>query len=216
MKQALFFAAFIGLALFSSGQSPVRLNFYSAYVFDDSYEVFNDVNTYYTGKVKGGYQVGASIEYLPSPYGGIELTYLHQSTDAPTTFKFGVGEPTRNENFDVSLNYILLGGNGYFGKGSEKVEGYAGFMAGVVFADIKSPSTNNSGSNTSFAWGGKLGANIWVSEKVGIKLQAQILSSSRVTGGEVWYSWYGPIYLDEYSTLWQFGLGGGLSFRFGK
>lgn len=216
MKQVFFIATLMGLGLFSSAQSPVRLNLYGSYVFDDSYEVVNDVNTYYTGKVKGGLQWGGSIEYLPSPYGGIELTYLNRSADAPTDFKFGVTNPLRHEDFDVSLNYILLGGNGYFAKSPGKVEGYAGFMAGVVFADIESPSTNNSGSNTSFAWGGKLGANIWVSEKVGIKLQAQILSSSRVTGGDVWYGYWGPIYVDTYSTLWQFGLGGGLSFKFGK
>jgi hypothetical protein len=216
MKQVLFIAAFMSLAFCTMAQAPVRLNLYGAYVFDDSYDVYNDVNTYYTGKVKGGFQWGGSLEYLPSPYGSIELTYLHQSTSAPTTFKFGTASPVRNEDFDVSLNYVLLGGNGYFAKSSGKVEGYGGLMAGVAFADVESPSTHNSGSNTSFAWGGKLGANIWVSQKVGIKLQAQILSSSRVTGGDVWYSWWGPVYLDSYSTLWQFGLGGGLTFKFGK
>ena len=215
MKQVLVLATFMGLTIFTYAQKGLRLNVIGAYAFDDSYEVFQDANTYYNGTVKGGFQYGGSIEYLPSAYGSIELSYVGQSTTSPANFKFGQIGP-KHEDFNVTLNYILLGGNGYFPYDSKKIQGYAGMFGGVVFAGVESPSTGNSGDNTSFAWGGKLGANIWVSEKIGIKVQALLLSSSRVTGGDTYWSWYGPIYLNTYSTLWQFSLGGGLTFKLGQ
>ena len=108
----------------------------------------------------------------------------------------------------------MLSGDGLYNKG--KVEGYAGLMAGVLISDVEAPSVSKSASNTDFAGGGRLGVTIWASPKVGIKLQSQMLAASKATGGETYFTWYGPIYLNSYSTLWQFSLGGGLTFKLGK
>lgn len=215
MKRIFLLIFSAGAAITASAQD-VRINLYGAYVFDDGYDVFYDANTYYNGKIKGGFQWGGGIEYLPNPMYGIELLYQHQGTDAPTNFKTGLTEPQRTENFSVGLDYILLGGNFYKPVSSKKVEGYGGLMAGVLLSNVESPSTGNSGSNTTFAWGGKFGANIWASDKIGIKLQAQLLSASKATGGELYFSYWGPLVLETYTTLWQFGLGGGLTFKLGK
>jgi len=213
MKKIAFLVVLTTITIVTSGQG-LRLNLYSAYVFDDGFDVFNDANTYYNGTVKGGYQWGGGLEYLFNERGSAEILYLHQSTHVPTTFKFGATSPTTQENFDLSLHYIMLSGDGHFDKG--KTEGYAGLMGGVLITDLEAPSLGRSSSNTNFAWGARLGTNIWISTKVGIKLQAQILSSSKATGGGYYYSWYGPVYLNTYSTLWQFSLGGGLAFKLGK
>jgi len=109
----------------------------------------------------------------------------------------------------------MLSGDGHFGGGG-KAEGYAGIMAGVLISNLEAPSLQKSSNNTNFAWGGRVGTNIWFSPKLGLKLQALILSASRATGGDYYWSWYGPIYLTEYSTVWQFSLGGGLTFKLGK
>ena len=196
--------------------SHVRLNLYSSYVFDDGFDVYNDANTYFNGTVKAGLQWGGSIEYLPHPAYSIELMYLNRSIDVPATFKFGITEPKRTETFDMGLNYILVGFNRLQKSSSGKVEGYGGLLFGAVIADVKSPTTGKSSSNTDFTWGGKLGLNYWVSDKIGIKLQSQLLMASKITGGDSYWSYWGPVYLNEYSTMWQFGLGGGLTFRFGK
>jgi hypothetical protein len=55
-----------------------------------------------------------------------------------------------------------------------------------------------------------------MSEKFGIKIQSQILTAAKVTGGGTYWGYWGPIYVNEYSTMWQFGLGGGLTFKLGK
>ena len=200
----------------SKSTSKVSLNVYGSYVFDDGFDVYNDANNYFTGKIKGGLQWGGGIEYKPHPDFSTELLYLNKNSAVPATFKFGATEPKRDENFDLTHHYILLAGNRLQRSSSGKVEGYAGLMAGVLISDIKSPSTGKSGSQTDFTWGGRLGLNYWMSEKVGIKLQANILTASKATGGDYYWSYWGPLYLNTYSTLWQFGLGGGLTFRLGN
>lgn len=193
-----------------------RLNFYSAYVFDDGFDVVNDANTYYNGTVKAGYQWGAGLEYLFNPNSGAELLYLHRGTTVPANFKFGTGTQTRSETFNLKHDFIMLSGDGHFAKHGSKAEGYAGIMAGVLLSNLEAPSLGKSSNNTNFAWGGRIGSNIWFSPKLGLKLQAMILSASRATGGDYYWSWYGPIYLTSYSTLWQFSLGGGLTLKLGK
>ena len=193
--------------------AQVRLNFYGSYVFDDGFEVYGDAANYYNGKVKGGFQWGAGAQYVIAPNASAELLYINHSTTAPTTFKFGTNN-LKTEDFNVNLNYIMLSGDGLYTRG--KAEGYAGLMAGVLLSDVSAPSVGKSSSNTDFAWGGRIGTTIWTSSRLGIKLQALLLSSAKATGGETYFSWYGPIYLSTYSTLWQFSLGGGLTYRLGN
>src|SRR6185436_6640578 len=192
-----------------------RLNFYAAYTFDDGFDVVSDANTFYNGTVKAGVQFGGGLEYMFNKQSSAELLRLHRSTTVPANFKFGSNTQLRSETFDLKHDFIMLSGDGHFGSGG-KAEGYAGVMAGVLISHLEAPSLGKSSSNTNFAWGGRVGTNIWFSPKMGLKLQALILSASRATGGDYYWSWYGPIYLTEYSTLWQFSLGGGLTFKLGK
>jgi hypothetical protein len=216
MKKIVFITLLVFTGAMVSAQTKIRLNLYSAYVFDDSFDEVYDANTYFRGTLNGGYQWGGGFEFVPHPYTSIEIMYLHKSTDAPIRFNGGtVATIDKEETLDVNHDYIMLVGNGIYPTENKKVEPYAGFMGGIVITNVKSPTTGGSDSHTNFAWGGRLGTNIWFSEKVGLKLQAQILAASRATGGDVYYGYWGPVVLDSYTTLWQFGLGGGLTFRLG-
>lgn len=216
MKKMILLAGFLSMMVFSYAQSQFRLNGFAAYTFQDNFDGYYDANNFFSGKVNGSFQWGVSAEYLPAEYIGVELLYQRSDTKAPTTFKNGAVNPIQTENFNVDLNYIMLGCNGYMNTNNKKIEPYGGFMAGVVIAGIEAPSQNASKSTSNFAWGAKLGTNFWLSDKLALKLQAQMLSSSRITGGQVYFSWWGPVYLDTYSTLWQFSLGGGLALRLGN
>jgi hypothetical protein len=216
MKKIIFSSLLVIVAIAASAQGKIRLNAYGSYVFDDGFDVYNDVNTYYNGKIEAGAQWGAGVEYVTNEYFSVELLYLHKSSDVPANFKFEAGQPARSETFDLKHDYIMASFNGLKPSSSGKVEGYFGFMAGVLIANVTNPVSKQSESNTDFAWGGKLGLNYWMGPKVGIKLQANLLSASKATGGDVYWGYWGPIYLDTYSTVWQFGLGGGLTFRLGK
>ena len=52
-----------------------------------------------------------------------------------------------------------------------------------------------------------------LSKKFGIKLQAQVLSATRAGGGDIYYGYWGPYTVPDYTTIWQFGLGGGLTYK---
>lgn len=194
-----------------------RLNVYSGYVFDDQVDSYYDANNYYDGKIKGGYQWGLGIEYLPSPYFGIEIAYIRQSTKAPITYRESAAGGIKNSNFDLNLNWIMLDGCRYMKKPGGKAEGFGGLMAGAVIADVHNPDNGKDGSATKFAWGAKLGVNIWVSPKIAIKLQGQMMSAVQAAGGGLYFGTGGAgAGVSTYSTMYQFGLGGGLCFALGK
>jgi|SRR5215211_1766615 len=215
MKKIFLFLLLASVVTIASAQKA-RINLYTSYVFDDGFSFYNDAANYYSGKLKAGVQFGAGIEYLADPMYGVELVYFYKNADAPSQFKFGALTAEKTETFDVTQHFILIAANSHLHGTNEKVEGYGGLMLGMLITDVNSPSTGNNVSNSNFAWGARLGADIWASSKVGIKLQAMILSASRATGGDLYYGYWGPVAIPDYSTLWQFCLGGGLTFRLGK
>jgi len=192
-----------------------RLNGYALYVFDDQFDSYYDNNNYYEGKFKGGLQWGVGLEYTPSPMNGIELIYLNQQTTALTTYAIP-GSGVKTTNFDVGFNWLLLAGNRYMRKPGSKVEGFGGFMLGAAFINVDNPVNGNSNSATKFAWGFRLGANIWASERVAIKLKTQVLSAVQGAGGGLYFgTGGGGVGVSTYSSMYQFGLGGGIAFALG-
>jgi hypothetical protein len=191
----------------------VRLNGYAAYVFDDRIDSYYDPNNYYEGRINGGFQWGASLEYLASPSKGLELKYLRRDCTAPMEYyKNGIQRKT----FDVAMNYILIGASNYFQTGG-KVEPYAGAAIGMDIITLKNADAGSDQTTTKFAWGVKLGTNIWATEKVGIKLQADLLSAVQSAGGSFYFGTGGSgAGIGMYSTMYQFVLGGGLTFKLGQ
>ena len=213
-------AAIVSLAVLLStfvsnsacAQGGINVNLYGAYVFDDKFDSRYDNSTYYEGKIKGGFQWGGGLEYLVQPEYGIELFYLRQDTEAPTHVYTGIIDNTRT--FDVALNYIMLAPTKHFLSSNEKVEGFASLMGGMVIVDASNPDNGNSDNATKFAWGLRLGGIIWASEKVGVRLQAQLLSATQAMGGGFYFGTGGAgAGVSSYSTIYQFGLGGGLVFK---
>ena len=194
-------------------QSPeIRLNVYAGYVFDDHIESYYSNTSYYSGTVKGGLKWGGGLEYMVHPAIGIELTYLMQSTTAPTTY-YETGEKSRE--FDIDISYLMLGTTRYV-KVNPTVEPYFGINLGAGFVSVANPTTGNESSTTKFAWDFKGGANLWASPKVGIKLQAGLASLAQGAGGGIYFGTGGVSPgLSTYSSILQFTLGGGLVFRFG-
>jgi hypothetical protein len=70
---------------------------------------------------------------------------------------------------------------------------------------------------TKFSWQLRGGAIIWASDNIGIRLQAQLQSAVQAFGGGLFVGTGGVgAGVNSYSTIMQFGLGGGLVFKFGK
>jgi len=200
----------------TASSQTTRLNGYAMYVFDDKFDSYYSPGDYYEGKFKGGLQWGVGIEYMPTPMNGIELVYLNQQTTAPTTYAYPGLSGIKTTNFDVGFNWAMLAFNRHMRKPGSKVEGFGGGMLGAAFINVDNPDNNTGNSATKFAWGLRLGANIWASEKVAIKLQSQLLSAVQGAGGGLYFGTGGAgAGVSTYSSMLQFGLGGGITFALG-
>lgn len=216
MKKLLLGSVLIISALTVSAQlEGIRLNGYSAYVFDNSFDTYYTSNQYLRGKIKGGFQWGVGMEFLPTEDYGIELVYYRQDTEAPVSYDYGIGVADRE--VDLGVNYIMLGGVRYLNTSGGKLQPYGGLLLGAVIFSNKNPQGDEESSYVKFGWGARLGVNIWATEKVGIKLQAQLLSAVQGFGGGLYLGTGGAgAGVSSYSTLVQFGLGGGLCVKVGS
>ena len=197
-------------ASFSQG---LRLNVYGHYVFDDKVESYSSSTNYFNGTIKGGLLWGGGMEFRIHHYYGVELLYLHQNTTVPLHYYDIPAGYEKSPTLDMSVNWVLAGGV-RTERVNEKVEGYGGFLFGVAILDAHNPDNEKSNSATKFAWGMKAGCNIWMSEKVGIKLQAQLLSAVQAAGGSLYVGTGGTGGgVTGYSSMLQFSLGGGVCFR---
>jgi hypothetical protein len=217
MKRISLFILLITITIAASSQQKLRLNGYANYVFDDSYDSYYDPHNYYNGKIQGGFQGGVGLEYMIQPRYCVELMWLHQSTHAPTYYWDGASSlKEKYANFETNIDYVMIGGDGHFSQPKSKVEGYGGLFLGMAFLGAKNPDNGNHGTTEKFAWGARLGANVWAGEKFGIKLQAQLTSVSQGAGGGLYFGTGGAgVGLSTYSSIYQFGLGGGLTFKLG-
>jgi hypothetical protein len=203
----------------SFAQTEKRLNLYGSYVFDDSFDSYYDSYNYYYGTIQGSFQYGAGLEFMLKPEYGIELLWHGQNTTAPTYYLsegyFGLQE--RYTEFDLNVNYALIGFNRHMMAPNNKVEAYMGLMLGMAFSHVENPDNGNTDNAEKFSWGARLGLNLWASDRVGIKLQTQILSVVQSVGGSLYFGTGGAgAGVSTYSSFLQFGLGGGLTFRLGK
>jgi hypothetical protein len=215
MRKFVFFMALtISMGLSGYSQST-KLNIYGNYAFDDKVDNYYSTTSYYNGKIKGGFLWGGGLEFGLHDYYGIELSYLRLDTKAPMTYYDYNDNDVKNTSFDVAMNYIMVGGVKSVPT-HEKAEPYGGLMLGMAIIDAKNPDKSTSHSATKFAWGARLGTNIWANEKVGIKLQAQILSVPQGVGGGLYFGTGGAgAGVSTYSSMLQFVLGGGLTFKLG-
>ena len=154
---------------------------------------------------------GAGLEVEIRDDYSAELSYYRMDTQAPIR---GYGTLNRERTLDVGVNYIMLGGMRYLTVANDKIEPYAGLLVGMAIFNNKDPKDTEESSATKFAWGARLGTNIWLSDRVGLKLQAYVLSAVQGAGGGLYFGTGGAgAGVSTYSTLYQFGLGGGLAIK---
>jgi hypothetical protein len=202
-----------------------RINLYGGYVFDDNLSEYYDSYNYINATVKGGFQYGGSIEFLTPDKLGFELLYMGHNTTIPLTGNAGFSNGQREATNDLNLNYAMVSINKYSDVDG-KVEGYGGLLLGCLFSDVTNTGVSDttglkiaegaSSSGTRFSWGLKLGTNIWVKENIGIKLQAQFLSTTEAIGGSSYYGYYGSYYgYYSYINMFQWSFSSGLVFKLG-
>jgi len=213
MKKIILTVSLItGFTIMASAQQ-FRMNAYGAYAFDDKISYQNTNTEYYEGTVQGGFQWGLGLEYVLPSNIAIDFKYLHQDTKAPFTY---YNNGIKNKTFELGINYYLFGGTYYFELDKSIMEPYLGLGVGWASLSSKNDTAASGGSRSAFAFNFKGGTNIWFSKKLGLKLQAELISASAATGGAYFWTYYGPVYANTYTSLNQFSLGGGLVYKFGN
>jgi opacity protein-like surface antigen len=229
MKKAFFILLITGLVSAANAQNT-RLNVYGGYVFDDHVDngYSSSTSGYVNATVKGGFLWGGGLEFKLHDYYGLELLYQRLDTHAPIDYypyyNTGINDGLKTGTADLGINYIMIGGTRSMQRPGSKAEPYGGFMLGMAIVDATFHPDDNgvnseppsSSSATKFAWGLRLGTNIWASDRVGIKLQMQLLSVPQGAGGGLYFGTGGAgAGITTYSTILQFGIGGGLTFKLG-
>lgn len=191
------------LATFTAlGQNqPVRLNFYGGYTFADKFN-FSGYPGYDQAKIDEAGHFGGGLEIEIRPMMGVEIYYQQQPTQGRL---LGTSDEFSE---DVNVSYLMLGGLRY--AGNQRIRGFAGLMAGAAFFN------SDDVSSTKFGWGGRLGLLVSPNKKVGIRLGAQVLSAVQGLSGGMYFGTGGAgAGVTTYSTLFQFGLFGGVALTLG-
>jgi len=206
MKKILFLGCILLFTVKLQAQPGViSLNLDAGYTFHD--EVNFDAA--YTD-VQAAFRYGGGIEYFADFNKSVMLKYHRMDTHFPLYTPAGVQLNTDDES-KGSVNYILLGGNTYFGDMDAKARPYGGLGLGLGIIGV------NDNTATKFAWDARLGVKIKTASVVSLKLESYMQSIISTFGSDVWVSAGGVAYaVPDYATLWQFGFTGILCFDFKK
>jgi hypothetical protein len=213
MKKMLFLPILLLFSIvgFPQKSVPISLNLYGGYTFPDHLDLgyYNGYSNY--GYLNGGGQFGGGLEFFLNPLRSIELSYQYMGTSCP--FYDYLGQTNRG-NDKATIQYILIGGNNYF-ETNGNLEPYAGIGIGVGISDFHYYGESST-STTKFAWNLRLGVKVKTQSIISIKLQAYLQSIAQGVGVGVGFGTGGAgAGVTTYSTMLQFGLGGGLCFALG-
>jgi opacity protein-like surface antigen len=198
MKKTIVLSVVLFFIMAAGYSQHLSVNAFGGYTFRDKIN-FSNAYTY----INAGGMWGASIEGVNAQGTGLEILYQYQSTSTPTTIYI----PSQTFSSNTIISYLLLNFEQYY-TNNPKIQPYGGLGLGAAF--YKS-DYQGSTSETKFAWDIKAGVKFQMSSSVGLKIGAQLLSSSQATGTAFYY---GYVYT-TYATILQFGLTGGLVFDFG-
>jgi hypothetical protein len=199
-------AILLATAAALNAQSNVRVNVFGGWTFQDKFNISGVYNgySYSNAGIAEAAHYGFGIEVEAQRDKCIEVFYQNQKAQA--FLDYGTGRYTT----DVSANYAMIGGLGY-APFSDRVAGYGGINIGAGWFD------SDYGSTTKFAWGGKLGLRVNVTDIFGIKVGAQLLSPVQGASGGLYLGTGGAgAGVSTYSTMYQFGFTGGLWLALGS
>ncbi|MEQ1587672.1 MAG: hypothetical protein ABL895_17430 [Cyclobacteriaceae bacterium] len=201
MKKGILLAGIVlAMATAVWAQPSITLLTFESYTFPDKFET-----EYGTGKIQDGFQWGGGLEFGLSETTAVELIYQNLKTDA-----YYQGFDGRYDG-KVGINYAMLGGTRY-APVNDKISGFGTLDLGAAWSN-PDPSLASE-SVTKFAIGGRLGVRIQGSEKVSLRLHAQLFSPVQWAGGGFYFGTGGSgAGVSTGSTIWQFNLGGSLNIK---
>jgi hypothetical protein len=195
-------------------QHKAYLNGNAGYTFDESF-IVQTFNGRFMGNAHYGGSVELELQGISNPHNEstIEIAYLGMQTVLDGwVWPIGQNAPSP-ATYNVTLNYITAGFNNYFGH-DYKIMGFGGLNMGAGWMSNQTEPSRP--SNTRFSIGLKGGGRFMFSEKVGLKLYAQLNTIVEGVGGGFYFGTGGSgAAVTTFSSVVQFGLGGGLTVGLG-
>jgi hypothetical protein len=182
--------------VWGQGQRGVDIIPYFGYSFGGKVNGFNA-----EGKIVDSEAYGVAVDFaLPFREGAqLELMWYMQ----PTRLDVRVfPQPNREPVFDMDVHYIQIGG--IYGIQQDNILPYGTFSLG---ATIFHPKTNQFSDEWRFSATLGLGAKVYLSERVGIRLDGRLLLP--FTGGALWVG-TGGVSAGATSSIIQGNVNGGL------
>lgn len=206
MKKLILFSAvaIVTLGTAQKVEAQIRLDVFGGYTFQDQFDINGYYNgyTYQQGQIDAGAHFGAALEFLLDRNTAVELYGQYQPTNGSLQTSLREYGP-----YDVDMTYIMIGGMRY-APISPMLSGYGGLSIGAAILGGEANASK-------FAWGGKLGLMFNFTDQVGLKIGAQFLSPVQGTSGGFYYGTGGlGAGVNTYSSIYQFGLTGGLCYTF--
>jgi len=194
------------------------------YIAQDLYTLSG--SSAYSGSTLGllnDFMWGGRLGYYPKPYGGVEFSYTREGSDIEVSKSVGGYNPTTTGRVNLDTYEMNFVGRKH-NLTDSKVTGFGtiGFGWSVVKPEITLPEnpvvTNpDLGSNTLFCFNFGAGANVAMSKKVDVRLEARWkLTKTDISTGTYGYcDYYGYCYTYSSNTYSSGELTGGLTYKFG-
>jgi len=211
MRKNFILSVCISLLAHLSTAQTISFTGFGGYTFQDKVSFSNAY-----GYIRESGHWGLSVEGINREGHGVELLFQHQSTRAPL-YDYNSTIALNPEKNDLNISYLVLNGVGYL-KNNSMIWPYGGLGFGAAFINASGKDLIDEPydrSQTKFTWDIKAGIKIKTHSVVGIKIQAQLFSIVQASGGGFYTGSGGSGgYVSSFSTIYQFGLTGGLTFDF--
>lgn len=205
MKKLFTLTLVLFLLIFELKAQSVEITPFTGYTFDHSFPIFAG-----RARLGGGQTFGGMLGFQVNDFLEIETLYSYQngtSTARSTAIQNDVRTST-------NAHYALIGANRLFPTSSQM----AFFTGAKIGAAILSFPEGDYRDISRFAVGLNGGVKYFVSDNVGLRVQANLMMPISNVGASLWWSPGGgtQVGLNGWSSVIQFGFTGALVFRIAK
>jgi hypothetical protein len=202
MKKLLILSLITIISVFEIQAQGVEITPITGYTFPASYRISSG-----TARLGDGQNWGGNLGFSLNSFMEIEVSYNYMATRATAS------SPLLNERVDVrtQVHYAMIGANRLFPT-SDAMTFFAGFKMGTGTLAFPDREYRNI---TKFSLGFQGGMKYFATDRVGIRLQANLMMPVLAAGGSLWWS---PgagtaVGISTFSPIVQFGFTGGLIFH---
>lgn len=206
-KLFLVLALMVGITAVAKSQVKVQLFPFAGYTFQDKFYLYEG-----DGKISDGMTYGGSLTAILGMFNAVELTYSRQDVECSGTYYYydSRGRYTSvSDQTAAAMNYVFIGGSRLFPiPNNDKLNMFTGLDLGVGWLV---PSEDQYSTVTKFSMGIKGGMKYMFSDKIGIRLQANLnFPVTNLGAGVMFGSGGASAGVTGYVPILQFGFNGGL------